>query len=67
MDFVGYCIGGQTYCLIYVYMPNGSLEDRLRCEVSYHFCKKIWVVFHDLVRRSSFKMKCSLTLMLFQT
>ncbi|XP_077079999.1 interleukin-1 receptor-associated kinase 1 isoform X2 [Siphateles boraxobius] len=33
MDFVGYCIEGQTYCLIYVYMPNGSLEDRLHCEV----------------------------------
>ncbi|XP_067270482.1 interleukin-1 receptor-associated kinase 1 isoform X2 [Pseudorasbora parva] len=32
MDFVGYSIEGQTYCLIYVYMPNGSLDDRLRCE-----------------------------------
>ncbi|XP_016411717.1 interleukin-1 receptor-associated kinase 1 isoform X3 [Sinocyclocheilus rhinocerous] len=34
MDFVGYSIEGQTYCLIYVYMPKGSLEDRLRCEDS---------------------------------
>ncbi|KAI2662068.1 Interleukin-1 receptor-associated kinase 1 [Labeo rohita] len=34
MDFVGYSIEGQTYCLIYVYMPNGSLEDQLRCEDS---------------------------------
>ncbi|XP_073675563.1 interleukin-1 receptor-associated kinase 1 isoform X2 [Garra rufa] len=35
MDFVGYSIEGQTYCLIYVYMPNGSLEDRLQCKDSY--------------------------------
>lgn len=34
MDFVGYSIEGQTYCVIYVYMPMGSLEDRLRCEDS---------------------------------
>lgn len=34
MDFVGYCISGQTYCVIYVYMPNGSLDDRLRNEDS---------------------------------
>lgn len=33
MDLVGYSVGGGTYCLIYVYMPSGSLEDRLRCEV----------------------------------
>ncbi|XP_060788440.1 interleukin-1 receptor-associated kinase 1 isoform X2 [Neoarius graeffei] len=32
MDLVGYSVGGGTYCLIYVYMPSGSLEDRLRCE-----------------------------------
>uniref|UniRef100_A0A8C2C1P4 Interleukin-1 receptor-associated kinase 1 n=1 Tax=Cyprinus carpio TaxID=7962 RepID=A0A8C2C1P4_CYPCA len=38
MDFVGYSIEGQTYCLIYVYMPNGSLEDRLRCEDSNALC-----------------------------
>ncbi|KAI5610490.1 interleukin-1 receptor-associated kinase 1 isoform X2 [Silurus asotus] len=31
MDLVGYSIGGGTYCLIYVYMPSGSLEDRLHC------------------------------------
>ncbi|XP_051964548.1 interleukin-1 receptor-associated kinase 1-like [Xyrauchen texanus] len=34
MDLVGYSIEGQTYCLIYVYMPNGSLEDLLHCEDS---------------------------------
>uniref|UniRef100_A0A8C0Y2Z2 Interleukin-1 receptor-associated kinase 1 n=1 Tax=Cyprinus carpio carpio TaxID=630221 RepID=A0A8C0Y2Z2_CYPCA len=38
MDFVGYSIEGQTYCLIYVYMPNGSLEDRLRYEDSNALC-----------------------------
>ncbi|KAI7797941.1 interleukin-1 receptor-associated kinase 1 [Triplophysa rosa] len=32
MELVGYSIQGQTYCLIYIYMPNGSLEDRLHCE-----------------------------------
>ncbi|XP_056585828.1 interleukin-1 receptor-associated kinase 1 [Triplophysa dalaica] len=32
MELVGYSIQGQIYCLIYVYMPNGSLEDRLHCE-----------------------------------
>ncbi|XP_028820752.1 interleukin-1 receptor-associated kinase 1 [Denticeps clupeoides] len=31
MDFVGYSIGGGTHCLLYVLMPNGSLEDRLHC------------------------------------
>ncbi|XP_059379280.1 interleukin-1 receptor-associated kinase 1-like isoform X2 [Carassius carassius] len=34
MDLAGYSIEGQTYCLIYSYMPNGSLEDQLRCEDS---------------------------------
>ncbi|XP_059360163.1 interleukin-1 receptor-associated kinase 1-like [Carassius carassius] len=34
MDFVGYSIEGQTYCLIYFYMQKGSLEDRLQCEDS---------------------------------
>ncbi|XP_051949876.1 interleukin-1 receptor-associated kinase 1-like [Xyrauchen texanus] len=34
MDLVGYSIEGQNYCIIYVYMPNGSLEDRLHCEDS---------------------------------
>ncbi|XP_058244948.1 interleukin-1 receptor-associated kinase 1 isoform X1 [Hemibagrus wyckioides] len=32
MDLIGYSVGGGTYCLIYGYMPSGSLEDRLRCE-----------------------------------
>ncbi|XP_036435373.1 interleukin-1 receptor-associated kinase 1 isoform X2 [Colossoma macropomum] len=34
MDLVGYSVGGGTYCLIYVFMPSGSLEDRLHCENS---------------------------------
>ncbi|XP_053481695.1 interleukin-1 receptor-associated kinase 1 isoform X4 [Ictalurus furcatus] len=32
MDLVGYSVEGGAYCLIYVYMPSGSLEDRLHCE-----------------------------------
>ncbi|XP_017574925.1 interleukin-1 receptor-associated kinase 1 [Pygocentrus nattereri] len=34
MDLVGYSVGGGTYCLIYVFMPSGSLEDQLHCENS---------------------------------
>lgn len=48
MELVGYSIKGQTYCLIYVYMPNGSLEDRLHCEVSNWCLEKIW---YGLVRK----------------
>ncbi|XP_023691642.1 interleukin-1 receptor-associated kinase 1 isoform X2 [Paramormyrops kingsleyae] len=29
VDFAGYCVGGGTHCLLYVFMPNGSLEDWL--------------------------------------
>ncbi|XP_060737519.1 interleukin-1 receptor-associated kinase 1 isoform X3 [Tachysurus vachellii] len=32
MDLIGYSVGGGAYCLIYGYMPRGSLEDRLCCE-----------------------------------
>ncbi|XP_027007482.1 interleukin-1 receptor-associated kinase 1 isoform X2 [Tachysurus fulvidraco] len=32
MDLIGYSVGGGAYCLIYGYMPSGSLEDRLCCE-----------------------------------
>ncbi|KAG9270053.1 interleukin-1 receptor-associated kinase 1 [Astyanax mexicanus] len=32
MDLVGYSVGGGSYCLIYVYMPGGSLEDRMHCK-----------------------------------
>ncbi|XP_043102937.1 interleukin-1 receptor-associated kinase 1 [Puntigrus tetrazona] len=34
MDFVGYSIERQTYCLIYVYMPKGSLDGCLQCKDS---------------------------------
>ncbi len=60
MDFVGYSIEGQTYCLIYVYMPKGSLEDRLLCKVSYHSCLTIWALHQCLVcysKNSSLRMK----------
>ncbi|XP_066500855.1 interleukin-1 receptor-associated kinase 1 [Hoplias malabaricus] len=33
-DLVGYSVGGGAHCLIYIYMPNGSLEDRLHSETS---------------------------------
>ncbi|KAM4697204.1 interleukin-1 receptor-associated kinase 1 [Rhinophrynus dorsalis] len=29
IDLAGYCIHEEEYCLIYLYLPNGSLEDRL--------------------------------------
>lgn len=29
IDLAGYCMQGEEYCLIYLYLPNGSLEDRL--------------------------------------
>uniref|UniRef100_A0A6I8NQ12 Interleukin-1 receptor-associated kinase 1 n=1 Tax=Ornithorhynchus anatinus TaxID=9258 RepID=A0A6I8NQ12_ORNAN len=29
VDFAGYCVEGGLYCLVYVFLPNGSLEDRL--------------------------------------
>ncbi|XP_076860120.1 interleukin-1 receptor-associated kinase 1 isoform X2 [Brachyhypopomus gauderio] len=38
MDLVGYSVGGGTYCLIYVYMPSGSLEDWLHCENNTALC-----------------------------
>uniref|UniRef100_A0A4W4E652 Protein kinase domain-containing protein n=1 Tax=Electrophorus electricus TaxID=8005 RepID=A0A4W4E652_ELEEL len=38
VDLVGYSVGGGTYCLIYVYMPSGSLEDWLRCKNSTALC-----------------------------
>ncbi|KAL8587158.1 hypothetical protein ACOMHN_026125 [Nucella lapillus] len=28
----GYAVDGESLCLIYQYMPNGSLEDRLMCK-----------------------------------
>ncbi|TTP91413.1 Interleukin-1 receptor-associated kinase 1 [Bagarius yarrelli] len=32
VELIGYSVEGGSYCLIYVFMPSGSLEDRLRCE-----------------------------------
>ncbi|XP_066566205.1 interleukin-1 receptor-associated kinase 1 isoform X2 [Amia ocellicauda] len=29
VDFGGYCMEAGVYCLVYVYMPSGSLQDRL--------------------------------------
>ncbi|CAI9553813.1 unnamed protein product [Staurois parvus] len=33
IDLAGYCMQGEEYCLIYLFLPNGSLEDRLQLQV----------------------------------
>uniref|UniRef100_A0A2I3G1T0 Protein kinase domain-containing protein n=1 Tax=Nomascus leucogenys TaxID=61853 RepID=A0A2I3G1T0_NOMLE len=33
VDFAGYCAQNGFYCLVYGFLPNGSLEDRLHCQV----------------------------------
>ncbi|XP_048475777.1 interleukin-1 receptor-associated kinase 1-like isoform X2 [Rhincodon typus] len=32
VDLAGGCVQDGVYCLVYVYMPNGSLQDRLQCQ-----------------------------------
>uniref|UniRef100_A0A4W3GCT2 non-specific serine/threonine protein kinase n=1 Tax=Callorhinchus milii TaxID=7868 RepID=A0A4W3GCT2_CALMI len=32
VELAGCCVEGDIYCLVYVYMANGSLEDRLQCQ-----------------------------------
>ncbi|XP_055503742.1 interleukin-1 receptor-associated kinase-like 2 isoform X2 [Leucoraja erinacea] len=32
MALEGYCAENNSYCLIYQYMPNGSLENKLQCK-----------------------------------
>ncbi|KAK6304022.1 hypothetical protein J4Q44_G00264760 [Coregonus suidteri] len=34
VDLVGYSIGRGAHCLLYVFMPNGSLEDQLHNQAS---------------------------------
>ncbi|XP_061113436.1 interleukin-1 receptor-associated kinase 1 isoform X1 [Conger conger] len=34
VDFAGYCVGGGEHCLLYVFMPNGCLDDRLHSQSS---------------------------------
>ncbi|KAM3911958.1 interleukin-1 receptor-associated kinase 1 isoform 2-T2 [Leptodactylus fuscus] len=35
IDLAGYCMQGEEYCLIYLYLPNGSLEGRLHHQGSF--------------------------------
>lgn len=37
VNMVGYSCDGQYPCLVYAYMSNGSLLDRLACLVSHKF------------------------------
>uniref|UniRef100_A0A4X2KS56 Interleukin 1 receptor associated kinase 2 n=1 Tax=Vombatus ursinus TaxID=29139 RepID=A0A4X2KS56_VOMUR len=32
LPLLGFCTGEAFHCLIHPYMPNGSVEDRLRCQ-----------------------------------
>ncbi|XP_067832290.1 interleukin-1 receptor-associated kinase 1 isoform X2 [Heptranchias perlo] len=34
VDLAGCCVEDGVHCLVYMYMPNGSLEDRLQCQNS---------------------------------
>uniref|UniRef100_A0A8C5R3U5 non-specific serine/threonine protein kinase n=1 Tax=Leptobrachium leishanense TaxID=445787 RepID=A0A8C5R3U5_9ANUR len=34
VDLAGCCVQGEDYCLIYLYLPNGSLEDALHSQGS---------------------------------
>lgn len=33
VDFAGYCAESGFYCLVYGFLPNGSLEDQLHLQV----------------------------------
>ena len=33
LQLLAYSADGPDFCLVYAYMPNGSLEARLACEV----------------------------------
>ncbi|XP_018416200.1 PREDICTED: interleukin-1 receptor-associated kinase 1 [Nanorana parkeri] len=35
IDLAGYCVQGEEYCLIYLFVPNGSLEERLHLQGSF--------------------------------
>ncbi|XP_075434451.1 interleukin-1 receptor-associated kinase 1 isoform X3 [Ascaphus truei] len=35
IDLAGYCMEGEECCLIYLYLPNGSLEDQLHSQGSF--------------------------------
>lgn len=34
IDLAGYCMEEDVYCLVYLLLPNGSLEDRIHCQGS---------------------------------
>lgn len=57
MDLFGYSVGGGTYCLIYVYMPSGSLEDRLHCEVNHCQGAPMYSMYFIVVKNKSSGIK----------
>lgn len=45
VELLGFSSDGDDLCLVYVYMPNGSLLDRLSCLVSYLFIRLFGFLF----------------------
>lgn len=39
LPLYGYSTGGERPCLVYKFMSNGSLEDRIQCRVSFAFLR----------------------------
>lgn len=48
VDMVGFSCDGQHPCLVYAFMANGSLLDRLACLVSTMYTKDSYLVFSPL-------------------
>lgn len=46
LSLYGFSIGGEKPCLVYQYMVNGSLEDRLQCRVSFNYINNIKYTFY---------------------
>ncbi|XP_058873342.1 interleukin-1 receptor-associated kinase 1 isoform X2 [Acipenser ruthenus] len=61
VDFGGYCVEKGVHCLIYGYMSNGSLDDRLHCKRSEGAL--LWPqrvnILLDLAKAIQFLHRCS--------